>query len=93
MAKIMELKFELLQHSPYSPDLASGDFFFYFQTWKNGSADNGLRLTGRSSPKKVVYFKDLPKSYFLDGLKKLEKRLEKCIELKGDYVEKKIYTK
>ena len=35
-----------------------------------------------------AYFEDLPKSYFLDGLKKLEKRLEKCIELKGDYVEK-----
>ena len=34
------------------------------------------------------YFEDLPKSYFLDGSKKLEKRLEKCIELKGDYVEK-----
>ena len=34
-----------------------------------------------------AYFEDLQKSYFLDGLKKLEKRLEKCIELKGDYVE------
>ena len=31
MAKIMELKFELLQHLPYSPDLAPSDFF-YFQT-------------------------------------------------------------
>ena len=30
---------------------------------------------------------DFPKSYFLDGLKKLGKRLEKCIELEGDYVE------
>ena len=35
-----------------------------------------------------AYFKDLSKSYFLDGLKKLDKRLEKYIELKGDYVEK-----
>ena len=40
-------------------------------------------------------FEDLPKSYFLDGFKKLDKRLGKCVELKGDYVEKykKIYTK
>ena len=30
------------------------------------------------------YFEDLPKSYFSDGLKKLEKLLEKCIEFKGD---------
>ena len=35
-----------------------------------------------------AYFEDLPKSYILDNLKKLEKRLGKSIELKGDYVEK-----
>ena len=31
MVKIIELKFKLLQHPPYSPDLAPSDFF-YFQT-------------------------------------------------------------
>ena len=31
---------------------------------------------------------DLSKSYFLVGLKKLKKRLEKFIELSGDYVKK-----
>jgi len=35
-----------------------------------------------------AYFGDLQKSYFSDGLKKLEQRWVKCIELKGDYVEK-----
>ena len=35
-----------------------------------------------------AYFEDLPKSYVLDGLKKLEKCLKKCIELKGDHFEK-----
>ena len=35
-----------------------------------------------------AYFEDLPKFYFLDGFEKLEKRLGKCIELKGDYAEK-----
>ena len=30
-------------------------------------------------------FEDLPKSYFLDGLKKLEKRFGTCIELKLFY--------
>ena len=50
MVKIMELKFELLQHSPD--------------------------------------FDEVPKCYFLDSLKKLEKRLKKCIELKEDYVGK-----
>ena len=35
-----------------------------------------------------AYFADLEKTYFSDGLKKLEHRWVKCIELKGDYVEK-----
>jgi hypothetical protein len=35
-----------------------------------------------------AYFEDLPKTYFSDGLKKIEKRLTKCIEFQGDYVEK-----
>ena len=35
-----------------------------------------------------AYFEDPPKFYFLYGLKNLEKRLEKCIELEGDYVER-----
>jgi len=39
-----------------------------------------------------AYFADLEKTYFSDGLKKLEHRWVKCIELKGDYVEKYIAT-
>jgi len=35
-----------------------------------------------------AYFTDLEKTYFSDGLKKLEHRWAECIELKGDYVEK-----
>ena len=35
-----------------------------------------------------AYFADLQKTFFSDGLKKLEHRWVKCIELKGDYVEK-----
>jgi len=36
-----------------------------------------------------AYFEGLNKSYCSDGLKKLENRWIKCIELKGDYVWKK----
>ncbi|KAG5334181.1 GVQW3 protein, partial [Acromyrmex charruanus] len=41
-----------------------------------------------SSSSKETYFEGLDKSYYSDGLKKLENRWIKCIELKGDYVEK-----
>ena len=63
--------------TPYSPDLIPSDFFLFpnMKKWFGGQ-----RFTSNEI---------LPKSYLLDGLKKLEKRLEKCIELKGDYDEKK----
>ena len=34
-----------------------------------------------------AYFEGLPKSYYKKGIEMLEKRWNKCIELKGDYVE------
>ena len=34
-------------------------------------------------------FAEFDKPYFLDGLKKLEYRWTKCIELKGDYLRNK----
>ena len=39
-----------------------------------------------------AYFADIQKTYFSDGLKKLEHRWVKCIEIKGEYVEKEIAT-
>ena len=34
------------------------------------------------------YFEGFDKNYFLEGIKKLEYRYNKFIQLKGDYVEK-----
>ena len=63
VSKIMELKFELLRHPPYSPDLAP-EAFFNFQTWKTDSADNGSRRT-RSSPKQMPIFIPLSPRNFI----------------------------
>lgn len=87
MAKIEELKFELVEHPPYSPDLAPSDFFLFpnLKKWLGGQrfTDNEDVIASVSA-----YFEELPKTHFSEGLKKLEKRLTKCIELQGDYVEK-----
>ena len=78
----------------HSPGLAPSDFFLFPNLEK---CFGGQRFTSKEEVivQTEAYFEDLPKSFFLGGLKKLEKRLEKCIELKGDYVEKykKVYTK
>lgn len=85
--KLLELHYELLPHPPYSPDLAPCDFFLFpnLKKWLGGK-----RFTTNEEviAETKAYFEGFPKSYFLEGLKKLEYRWEKCIELKGDYVEK-----
>jgi hypothetical protein len=35
----------------------------------------------------IFLFSAQPKEFFLDGLKKLEQRTHKCMELRGEYVE------
>lgn len=86
-AKLVELRYELLPHPPYSPDLAPCDFFLFpnMKKWLGGK-----RFTSNEEVIAVTetYFAEFDKSYFLDGLKKLEYRWTKCIELKGDYIEK-----
>jgi hypothetical protein len=36
---------------------------------------------------RIFLFAAQPKEYFLDGLKKLEQRSHKCVELRGEYGE------
>jgi hypothetical protein len=35
----------------------------------------------------LFLFAAQPKEFFVDGLKKLEQRRHKCVELRGEYVE------
>jgi hypothetical protein len=35
----------------------------------------------------IFLFAAQPKEFFLDGLKKLEQRNHKCVEIRGEYVE------
>ena len=85
--KLDELRYELLPHPPYSPDLAPCDFFLFpnLKKWLGGR-----RFTSNEEviAETNAYFAEFDKSYYLEGLKKLENRWARCIELKGDYVEK-----
>ncbi|XP_042317754.1 uncharacterized protein LOC121927857 [Sceloporus undulatus] len=87
MAKLVELGYELLPHGLYSPDLAPCDFFL-FPNLKKSLAENRFGSNEEVIAAMEAYFTDLGKTYVSDGLKKLEHRWAKCIELKGDYVEK-----
>jgi hypothetical protein len=45
------------------------------------------RIADKSLAFPIFLFAAQPKEFFLDGLKKLEQRSHKCVELKGVYVQ------
>ncbi|KAG5311087.1 SETMR methyltransferase, partial [Acromyrmex insinuator] len=87
IAKFNEFRYELLLHLAYSPDLTPCDYFRFpnLKKWFGGK-----RFTTREQliVETEAYFEESDKSYYSDGLKKLKNRWIKCIELKGNYVEK-----
>jgi len=88
MGKLRDLHSELLEHTPSSPDLAPSDFCLFPKL--------KLFLTGQcfSSNQEAIaavegYFAALTKNHYRDGIMALEHRWNKCISLKGDFVENK----
>ena len=87
MAKINELKFELLPHAPYSPDLAPSDYHLFpnLKKWLGGK-----KFANNEEVESAVngYFEELEVSHYKQGIEAIEHRWEKCIELNGSHVEK-----
>ena len=87
MGKLRDVHYELLEHPPYSPDLAPSDFCL-FPKLKLFLA--GQRFSSNQEAIAAVegYFADLMKNHYRDGIMALEHHWNKCISLKGDYGEK-----
>jgi histone-lysine N-methyltransferase SETMAR len=87
MGKLRDLHYELLEHPPYSPDLAPSDFCLFpklklFLTGQRFSSNQEATATVEG------YFADFKKNHYRDGIMALEHCWNKCISLKVDYVEK-----
>jgi len=81
------LKFDVLKHPPYSPDLAPSDFHLF------GCTKEHLRGQKFADDNEVMeavqcWLKATPKSFFLEDIRKLVDRWTKCVAKQGDYVEK-----
>ena len=87
MAKLREVKWQLLPHLAYSPDLASSDFHL-FGPLKDPL--RGRRFGCESEPKTAVneVVETMSKDWFEERIKKVAERWRKCINLQGDFVEK-----
>jgi histone-lysine N-methyltransferase SETMAR len=87
MRKLRDLGYELLEHPPYFSDLAPSDFCLFP---KLKLFLGGQRFSSNQEAIAAVegYFADLTKNHYMDGIIALGHRWNKCISLKGDYVEK-----
>ena len=83
MGKLRDVHYELLEHPPYSPDLAPSDFYLFPKLFL---ADQRFSSNQEAIAAVVGYFADLTKNHYRDGITALEHRWNKWI--KGDYVEK-----
>lgn len=83
MAKINQCHFELIDHPPYSSDQVPSDYLLFpkLKVW--------LREQRFSSNEVIqsvnAYFVEQDAIYYLDGLKWLENRWTKCINVKGSF--------
>ena len=73
-------------HPPYSPDLASSDFYLFPNLKTN------LRGRNFGSNEGVIdavdeYLGDQEDAFYFEEISKLEQRWRNCIEAKGNYVE------
>jgi histone-lysine N-methyltransferase SETMAR len=87
MEKLRDLHYELLEYPTYSPDLARSDFCL-FPKLKLFLADQRFSSNQEAIAAVEGYSAELTKSRYRDGIIALEQRWNKCISLKGDYVEK-----
>jgi len=84
---LKQLKWEAMEHTAYSPDLAPSDFYL-FRPLKNAlwgrrfSCDDDVRADVHR------WLCAQTKTFFADGIKKLVGRREKCITKQSDYIEK-----
>ena len=85
--QIFNLRYEMLPHPLYYPDLALSDYFL-FSNMKTWLGDRRFSSNEEIIVATNEYFERLDENYFLEGIKKLEYRYNKCIQLKGDYAKK-----
>ena len=83
--KLNELRFELLSHPAYSPDLVPSDFHL-FQQVRTFLPGQKFVCIEEAIQAVNYYFEALEENHFRKGIRNLE-RWVKCVELRGDHVE------
>jgi hypothetical protein len=84
--RIQELQGELLEHQPYSPDMAPGDFHL-FDPLKEHLCCNRFADDEEVETEVQKWPRQQPKDFYAAGFNVLVKRWDKCSNVDGGYVE------
>ena len=84
---ISECKFKQLNHLPYSPNLAPSDYYL-FRNLKFHLHGTGFRDDDELKAATEAWFEDQIDDFYFKGIDCLKEKWAKCIEVKGDYIEK-----
>uniref|UniRef100_A0A0K0FRR1 Histone-lysine N-methyltransferase SETMAR (inferred by orthology to a human protein) n=1 Tax=Strongyloides venezuelensis TaxID=75913 RepID=A0A0K0FRR1_STRVS len=84
LQKLNELKFETLPHSPYSPDLAPTDFYFFkhldlFLKEKVFKNDEDIKFAFED------FIASREPNFYSNGINKIVSRWERCVLSNGSY--------
>jgi histone-lysine N-methyltransferase SETMAR len=88
---ITNLKFTVIPHPPYSPDLTPSDFRLFT---KLKETLKGQHFLSEAEFEAAVckWISIQPEIFFMDGMNKWIGRLKKCVGVNGDCVEKQVYS-
>jgi histone-lysine N-methyltransferase SETMAR len=86
-ARIEQAGLTLLQHPPYSPDLAPSDYYLFRHLKKHL---RGKSFTGAEDLQRAVeeFFEKCTPDFFKNAFLELLQRWQKCVEQQGSYIEK-----
>lgn len=79
-------KLRVVPHPPYSPDLAMCDFWL-FSGLKRNLRGRNFATEDELDEAVMTYFASISKDYWLGAFAMWKERMERCIEVKGDYFE------
>lgn len=86
-ATIQQCGFELLQHPPYSPDLAPSDFIL-FRELKKSIRGRHFQSSLELKDEVTNFLSELSPEFFEKAFNDLVHRWRKCVDQQGSYIEK-----
>ena len=90
MSAVHDCGFELIDHPPYSPDLAPSDYLLFPNLKKHLA---GKRYESDDDVISAVedFFEGQKENFYATGIRALQHRWKKRVDRRGDYVEEQTY--